>query len=155
MTAAELDGQREALYEKPCFVIDFLPRQVPAESGERYFAAERYLRERPRLDGLYARFARLVLCLSCYYPVAANRLPEEDWIPDPDPETLEELVTGCADGELPRYLTLLFPREDALLTLDGGDLYMTLYNPSAEFLGTVSALAAAEGLFLRKAADKK
>ena len=93
MTAAELDGQREALYEKPCFVIDFLPRQVPAESGERYFAAERYFRERPRLDGLYARFARLVLCLNCYYPAAANRLPEEDWIPDPAPETLEELVT--------------------------------------------------------------
>lgn len=152
MTAAEMDERREALYDAPCCVIDFLPRQVPAEGGGRYFDVERYFTARPRLDGLYERFARIVLCLLCYCDIAANRLPEDEWIPEPSPEALAELVTGCAD-ENGRYLTLLFPAEDVLLTLDGGDLYMTLYNPAAEFLGTVTALASAEGLFVRKGAE--
>ena len=152
MTAAEMDERREALYGAPCYVIDFLPRQVPAEGGGQYFAVERYFRARPRLDGLYKRFARLLLCLRCYYDAAACRLPEEVWIPDPAPDALAELVTGCA-AKGGRYLTLLFPAEDVLLTLDGGDLYMTVYNPGEEFLKTVSALASAEGLFVRKGAE--
>jgi len=152
VTAAELDERREALYDAPCYVIDFLPRQVPAEGGGRYLAVERTFRTRPRLDGLYERFARVVLCLLCYYDIAASRLPEDEWIPEPSPETLSGLVTGCAE-ENGRYLTLLFPAEDVLLTLDGGDLYMTLYNPPAEFLETVAALASAEGLFVRRGAE--
>ena len=68
------------------------------------------------------------------------------------PDALAELVTGCA-AEGGRYLTLLFPAEDVLVTLDGGDLYMTVYNPGEEFLKTVSALASAEGLFVRKGAE--
>ena len=152
MTAAELDEKREALFDAPCYVIDFLPRQVPAESGERYFPAERYFAEHPRIDALYERFARLILCLCCYYAAAAEQLPDGDWIEDPSPIVLAELIEGCAaDGEN-RYLTVLFPEEDVLFTLDGGDLYMSLYNPSDRFLADVSALAAAEGLFVRKAA---
>ena len=152
MTAAELDEKREALVDAPCYVIDFLPRQVPADGGERYFPLERYFAEHPQIDGLYARFARLILCLCCYYAAAAERFPDGGWIEDPSPDILAELVEGCAaDGEN-RYLTVLFPEVDVLFTLDGGDLYMSLYNPADRFLADVSALAAAQGLFVREAA---
>ena len=52
----------------------------------------------------------------------------------------------------PGRLLLLFPGENALLTADGGDLCMALYNPSPEMLETVTSLAGAEGLFVREAA---
>ena len=145
------DEQRERLLEGPCYVIDFLPRQVPADSKGNYFDAARYLTEHPRLNGLYRRFARLVLCLNCYYPIAANLHPEEEWSGDLPPEELTALVEACS-GDGPAYVSLLLPGEDALLTLDGGDLYMTVFHPSEDLLDLIRQLAAAEGLFVRKGA---
>ena len=142
------DEQRERLIDAPCRVIDFLPRRVPAESGTHYFPVERYLTERPRLDALYRRFARIALLLSCYETFALNAPPEEDWTEEPAPETLVSRIEGCAAGG---YLTVLFPASDALLTLDGGDLYLSVYGGSGTVLDTVRQLAAAEGLFLRDA----
>ena len=147
------DEQRERLLDAACHVIDFLPRRVPREAGRYYFPVEEYLAAPERIGALYRRFARVVLCLSCYDGIAADRSPgageeDSDWIVQPAPETLVSLVEGCADGG---YLTLLFPDGDALLTLDGGDLYLTAYNLRGEFLDTVRQLAAAEGLFLREA----
>jgi len=145
------DEQRERLLESPCYVIDFLPRQVPADSEGNYFGVERFLTEHPRLEGLYRRFARLVLCLSCYDRMAANLDPEEEWSGDPTPEELTGLIEVCA-GDEPAYVSLLLPGEDALLTLDGGDLYMSVYHPSEDLLDLIRQLAAAEGLFVREGA---
>ena len=145
------DEQRERLLDGPCYVIDFLPRRVPADSQGNYFGVERYLTEHPRLGGLYRRFARLVLCLSCYYPIAANLDPEEEWSGDPSPEELTGLFELCA-GDGPAYVSLLLPGENALLTLDGGDLYMTVYHPSEDLLDLIRQLASAEGLFIREGA---
>ena len=141
------DEQRERLLDAPCHVIDFLPRQVPPDRGPQYFPVERYLTERPRLDGLYRRFARIALCLSCYEAAVLNSPPEEDW-EEGAPDILVSRIEDCAAGG---YLTVLFPSSDALLTLDGGDLYLTVHAEPGEFLDTVRQLAAAEGLFLREA----
>lgn len=145
------DEQRERLLDSPCYVIDFLPRQVPADSEGNVFNVERYLTERPRLDGLYRRFARLMLFLNCYYSMATNLDPEEEWSVDPTPEELTGVIEVCAGGE-PAYVSLLLPGEDALLTLDGGDLYMTVYHPSEDLLDLIRQLASAEGLFVREGA---
>lgn len=156
------DERREFLFDSPCRVIDFLPRQVPASAGGNYFAVERYLSGRPRLDALYQKFAHLVLCLTCYVTAAADLAspysPEYDetaggnWVDDPAPEELTAMIEACA-GDPPPTFSLLFPGEDALLTLNGGDLYMTLYHPSADLLDLVRPLAAAEGLFVREGAE--
>ena len=144
------DEQTERLLDSPgpVMVIDFLPRQVPPDRGPLYFPVERYLTERPRLDALYRRFARIILCLSCYEAAALNSPPAEDWETDPAPETLVSRIEACAEGG---YLLILFPAADTLLTLDGGDLYLSVYAQPGKFLDTVRQLAAAEGLFLREA----
>jgi len=38
----------EALFEKPCWVIDFLPEQVPANSAGQVFDVERFYLQPPR-----------------------------------------------------------------------------------------------------------
>ena len=146
------DRQRERLFDAPCRVIDFLPRQVPAESGDLYFPVEAYCMAHPRIDALYARFARVLLKLSCYYAPAVNLPPEERWR-RPEPETLVALTEGCAGEGERGSLSVLFPREDALLTLERGDLYLSLYGGTPELLETAEQLARSEGLFFRPAAD--
>ena len=42
---------------------------------------------------------------------------------------------------------------DAYPTADGGDLWMSLYNPPPDMLETVRQLALSEGLFVRRAAE--
>lgn len=147
------DEQREALFDAPCWVIDFLPRQVSREMGRRYFSAERYYLEHPRIDGLFRRFSELVLKLSLYYDCLVNRHPEDSWAEAPDPRELALMIEACAAGEGKGTICLLFPSENALLTADGGDLWMSLYNPPPDMLETVRQLAASEGLFVRRAAE--
>ena len=43
MTDASREARVEALLEKPCWVLDFLPQRVPADSPGQYFAVEAYL----------------------------------------------------------------------------------------------------------------
>ena len=143
------DEMRRRLLEEPYRVIDFLPRQVPQESGGNYFAVERYLTEHPRIDGLYSRFAGIVMKLNCYYGMALYDPRSDAWSDDPAPEELARQVEACAATGPDRYLQIIFPTEDALLTLDGDDLYMTLYHARGQLLETAAQLAAAAGLFLR------
>ena len=143
------DEQRERLFDAPCWVIDFLPRQVPKESGQLYFAVEDYLTEHPQIDELYRRFARLLLKLSCYYELCVNCPPDDEWTLDPPPQTLITLAEGCGAGDSTGCLCVLLPSRDAMITLNGGDLYMSLFGASDELLETVRQLASSEGLFLR------
>ena len=50
------------------------------------------------------------------------------------------------------YRVFLLPNAQALFTMSGGDLYLTLYHPSGDLLRLVRALAASEGLFVRPGA---
>ena len=146
------DTLRERLLAAPYRVIDFLPRQVPPESGGSYFAVERYLMAHPQIDELYARFARLLVKLSCYYSFTVYDPQSDTWRDAPAPEELAALVKACAAAGPDRYLQILLPGEDALLAQNGEDLYMTLYHPGDELRETAAQLAAAEGLFLRTSA---
>ena len=144
MNQKQLDALTEALLEKEYWVIDMLPRRVSAKRGTAYFAAERFFLEPPRLRALYEKFAALLVKLSCYYDHAL--CADGTWTQTPAPQALWEQIAGCADSG---WRNVLLPGEEALLTLNGGDLYMTLYHPSEELAETVRALAASEGLFLR------
>lgn len=138
------DDRTEALLEERFHVLDVLPRQVSAERGAAWFAAERWLLQRPRLEALYARFASVLIRLSCYYDLAVT--DGGAWLDRPEPEELEARLARCVDGG---WLNILLPGEDALFTLSGGDVYMTLYHASPALADTAAQLAAAEGLFLR------
>ena len=144
MNEKQYDALTEALLEKEYRIIDILPRLVSAERGEAYHAAERFFLAQPRLKALYGHFASVLAKLSCYYDLALSS--GEDWAHAPAPQVLWARIVACADGG---WCNVLLPAEEALITLSGGDLYMTLYHPSEELAETVRQLAAAEGLFVR------
>ncbi|MBO7567957.1 MAG: hypothetical protein J6T60_12780, partial [Bacteroidales bacterium] len=131
------ENQTERLLEKPFWVIDFLPERVSAERSKQYFAVEDFCCKGQYINQLYQRFAYLVIKLSCYFDIYGN----------PSPNEIFDSINNCLSKG---YVNFLFAVEDALITLNGGDLYMTGYNPHGLLLELVQSLATAEGLFVRR-----
>ena len=129
----------EELLQKPYWVVDFLPRQVPAKSGGQFFAVEEYYLRSP----LRRRFAEVLLKLNCYYEARVCEPETEKWQVNPPPE---RLFAWIADNE--KDLCVLLPAEDTLITVNRDDLYMTVYGPSRDVLELLRPLSAAAGLFL-------
>jgi len=129
----------EELLNKPYWVVDFLPRQVPAKSGGQFFAVEEYYLRSP----LRRRFAEVMLKLNCYYEARVCEPETEKWQVNPPPE---RLFSWIADNE--KDLCVLLPAEDTLITVNRDDLYMTVYGPSRDVLELLRPLSAAAGLFL-------
>ena len=129
--------------EKPYWLIDILPKQVPANSRGQYFKIERYWLEQPQLGRICHKFASLLMKLNCYYDVS---IVDADGAASVSlqPESLEEMLTG---GDA---VYMVIDSENAMIGFNGDDHYMTLYNPSNELLELVSLLASSEGLFVWK-----
>lgn len=49
------------LLEKPCYIIDFLPRQVPKDCGGQFFKVENYLLNNYERYGLRDKYIRIIL----------------------------------------------------------------------------------------------
>ena len=147
-------NRAELLLKQPSHVIDLMPRQVPAERGKAWFAAEKYFLQRDRLSALYQRFTQVIIRLGCYYDLMMQRIPkgqvcegEGTW-EAPGLEEIERQIVGLTKGG---RLNVLFPDADMLIALDGGDLHMTVYHPSADLLQLTEQIVSAEGLFIRPA----
>ncbi len=139
--ASVADGLREKEY----WLVDVLPMQVPEHSGGQYFAVEHCFLSHPLIDGIFRKFAAVVLKLNCYYEIRISS-DGEYWTSNPDPVQLTKCIEACAGG--PGRLCLLLGRGDGLLTLNGDDAYMTLYHPEKKVLELIRVLAGAEGLFV-------
>ncbi len=124
----------DELLEKPYWIIDILPKQVPKDSPGQYFAIDDYFRKTQRTQ-IRQKHTNLVLKLNCYLDISV-----EDEI-NPDPESLAEAIQS-------RYVCILIG--DAMIQSDPEDTYVTLYHPDPELLALVEKLAAAEGLFVWK-----
>lgn len=133
----------ETLLNKPYWVIDFLPEQVPDGSAGQFFAVEEYYLREPALSTLRRRFTDILLKLNCYYDFQVCAADSEEFVRNPAPEALASRILGAQEN-----LCILLPREDALITLDRDDTCMTVYNPSETLLNRLRLLATAEGLFL-------
>ena len=133
----------ENLLSKPYWLIDVLPKQVPAESAGQYFKVERYFLS--WLDEIGRKFARVLIRLNCYYDLQMST-DGESWILNESPEDLSRRFEESAASHSP--LSVLIGSEDALITFSGDDHYMTLYIPDDELLELVRQCAQAEGLFV-------
>ena len=133
----------ETLLNKPYWVVDFLPEQVPDGSAGQFFAVEEYFLREPALSGLRRRFTDILLKLNCYYDFQVCAADSEEFVRNPAPEALAARILDAQEN-----LCILLPREDALITLDRDDTCMTVYNPSETLLNRLRLLASAEGLFL-------
>lgn len=135
----------ERLLEKPCWVIDLLPMRVPQDSAGQFFNVERYYLQEPRHERLCRRYADVLLKLNCYHNLLVNH--DDEWVKNPPPEALVTwLTTSLQNG----HMCVLINDGDALITASGGDIHVSLYNPSEPLLQLLAQLAAAEGLFLWK-----
>ena len=131
--------------EKPYWVIDILPKQVPADSGGQYFRIEKYFLEHPQIDDIYRKFIHILLKLNCYEDIDVSHDGDE-WITNPAPYELEAALLGSLADKQMFYIIL--KSADVLITVSGDDTYMTVYNPTEEVLELIGSLAGSEGLFL-------
>jgi hypothetical protein len=136
----------EELLEQPYYVMDILPKQVPADSGGQYFKVEDYyLKDMGRLSRQYAD---VLLKLNCYYGLSFSH-DAEHWQLNPEPEKVVKMVKDCLSEEPTEwFLYVLLEEEAMLLTLQRDTTYMTLYNPADEYLQLIGQLASAVGLFV-------
>ena len=133
----EIDTIVEGLLEKPYWVVDLLPYQVPENSRGQFFAVERYYLEEPRHGRLCRQFADVLLKLNCYRDI------ELDGEKNPEPVRIAEAV---------RERTAYIMTGGAMILSEPDDTHMTVFNPDGELLGLLRELAPAEGLFLWKPA---
>ena len=128
---------------RPYWIIDILPKQVPSDSPGRYFDVERYFRS--RLDGIIRKFADLLNKVNCYCELEVCQ-DCESFSGDFTPEDLEHFLQETNVSPFPLYIRV--NSSDALFAYAGDEHYLTLYEPAAELLALVRQLAQAEGLFV-------
>ena len=132
------------LLEKDCWVIDYLPRQVPANSPGQFFNVENYLLNHYEEFDLRKRFTAVVLKLLCYHKLTVHW---GQWVEDPSPALLAEAIQTILENHS-GWLNMLLPEEQALLVFEWDCLNLALYDPSPELLGLMEEIARSEGLFL-------
>lgn len=139
----------DELIEKTCYLIDIFPCTVPETPDRRYFMVEEYF-QKNRTEW-NRKFCNLLLKLYCYYDfwVSAG----EKLVKNPEPDLLAEWIWHCFEGDWRKrdYINIILPACNAMLILNGDDLYMTLYNPDKQLLDMISQLAGAEGFWVYKA----
>lgn len=140
----------EELLNSTCYVMDILPQRVEKDDEGQYFAVEDYYRKQAELSKLYSKFTDILLKLNCYYDFQVSF--HDGWNKNPLPETLAEWVSQCSKGGNV-FLNILIESENVMITVNGDDLYMSLYNPNNKFIALIEKLAGAEGLFVRKGSD--
>ena len=131
----------EEYLDKPYWVIDILPKQVPADGKGQYFRIEKYFLEHPQIDNIYRKFTNILLKLNCYEDIDVSH-DGEDWITNPAPQELEAALLKCLADKQMFYIIL--KSADVLITVSGDDTYMTVYNPTEEVLELLGSLAGSD-----------
>lgn len=137
----------DRLLEKSCYVIDFIPTQVPKELQGQFFEVEKYLLNHVARYGLLERYINIILKLMCYHQVSVFR--DGEWKKQPSVDAVVEFVEETIQNPSD-VLNILFSEKDALLVVDGDCLHMTIYNPDEEMCILLKDIVASEGMFFRK-----
>ncbi|MBO4531047.1 MAG: hypothetical protein IK017_04170 [Paludibacteraceae bacterium] len=132
----------ESYLLSPVWLIDLLPKQVPANSKGQYFRIEKYYRETRAGNDILWRFIHLLLKINCYEDMDLFH-ESEGWTHNPAPELLEKWILGRDS------LYVILPSWDVMIYVDD-DLYMTLYCKNDQSLEFIGQLVTSEGLFLWK-----
>ena len=127
----------EELLEKPCWIIDILPMQVPSECGGQFFAVERWFLRKEEMDRIKQKHIRLILKLNCYHSLSLDN--EEEVNPAPD---------RIAAEMKRRYLYIRI--RDSIILSEPDDTHMTVFDPDRELLQLIQKTAPSEGLYVWK-----
>ena len=137
----------DRLLETPCYIIDFLPQQVPKDCGGQYFKVENYFLNHYDRYGLKGRLISIILRIMCYYPVSVYW---GEWIEQPTPEEVAEIIDKIMRNQS-GWMNMLFPDVDALLQFEWDCMHLSIYNPDDEMRELLEQIAWSEGMFFRKA----
>ena len=146
----------EGYFDRQYWVVDILPKQVPADAPGQYFRVEEYYLETGWLKDIRKKFLNILLKLNCYYSlcIISDKTEEnskiltgvqDDQQMNPAPRKLEAWFTGPDPAA---YLCILIDEEHTLITINDDDTYMTVYDPSEKLLEMLRVLSGAEGLFV-------
>ncbi|MCR5846019.1 MAG: hypothetical protein K6G78_05550 [bacterium] len=125
----------EELFQTPYWIIDILPKQVPAEGAGQYFAVEKHFLKAESMAAIKQRHINVVLKLNCYFDISLD----EGSCVNPSPDCIEDKMFN---GRLCIMI------DEAMIVSEPNDTYMTIFNPSESLLEMVMAIAPAEGLFV-------
>ena len=128
----------ENLLKKPYHAIDFLPMQVPKNSEGQIFEVEKYYLK--NIKDIHNKFIDIILKLNCYCDL--EFIVDDKSQINPKPNVIEKNIKSK------KYVLIRFDK--ALITIDKGDLYMTIYNPNSKNLKILKDLATSNGLFIWK-----
>ena len=130
-----MNNKADELLQKPYWVIDILPEQVPKESKGQFFEIERFFLESSRLTSIKQKHVNVLLKLNCYYQLSI------DGEVNPSPERIVEDV-------MKRSLQIMVG--ESMIASEPDDTHMTVYNPDDKLLELIKTIAAGEGLYVWK-----
>lgn len=137
----------DRLLETQCFIIDFLPNQVPEKCEGQFFKVENYLLNNYERYGIRNRVIRIILKAMCYYRVSVYW---GRWIEEPSPDQVAEIIDTIMDNHS-GDVDMLFTGKDALLQFGWDCLNISIYNADEEMCELFKKIATSEGMFWRKA----
>ena len=142
----ELSDRIDALMDKKAHLIDIFPKTVLQKADNRYFAVEKFFQQ--NRSELERKLTAIILKLYCYYDFTV--VIDDSITENPQVGELTVLLKKCFSGEM-KYVNIVLPEFEAMLSLNYGDLYMTAYNVSGELKELLAQLVNAEGLFFYEA----
>lgn len=122
----------EELLEKPYWIIDILPKQVPKDSPGQYFAIEDFFLKE-QLTEIKKKHIDVILKLNCYMDISI------DGEKNPAPERIRDIM-------MERYVYIMLG--DSMILSEPGDTHMTVFNPDKELMGLIREISSSEGLFV-------
>lgn len=136
----------DELLEKTCYIIDFLPMQVPAEASGDYFEIENYLLNNYDRYGIKDKYIGTMLKVMCYYRISVQW---GEWIDAPKPEQIVEIIDSIMDNHSGE-VNIIVPEKNVLFQFGWDCLYISVFNPDEEMCKLLEQISFSEGLFFRK-----
>lgn len=142
----------DELLEKPYWIVDILPKQVPANAEGQYFKIEQYYLK--RLSFMCRKYGDMLLKLNCYFDIEVSH-DGEKWLCNPEPDSFEQRISACmSEHPTKPSLFISLKSQDVLLVIERDCTYLTVYNPTEEVLSLICQLATSEGLFVWQPTEK-
>ena len=130
-----MNNKIDELLQKPYWIIDILPEQVPKESKGQFFEIERFFLVSSRLASIKQKHINVLLKLNCYYQISIDC--EVNLSP-------EQIVKAVKE----RSLQIMV--DEAVILSEPDELHMTVYNLDEKMMKLITALSSGEGLFVWK-----
>ena len=124
----------EELLNKPYWIVDILPKQVPKDSPGQYFTIENYFLKE-QLEEIKQKHINVILKLNCYLDLSL------DGELNPRPDRIAAVM-------MEKYVYIMVG--DSMILSEPDDTHLTIFNPDESLLELVRPIALAEGLFVWK-----